>query len=102
MNKYFLILIILATVYYLQYNIIENFTEAEQSVGGVDDANAINTLAQLAKKLIQCKVKNLDYLLKKLEIDTNISDLVVWLNLVWNHLHQLKVKNKVVLNPFMV
>jgi hypothetical protein len=52
MNKYFLILIILVTVYYLQYNTIENFAETEQSVGGVDDANAINTLAQLAKKLM--------------------------------------------------
>jgi len=30
----------------------ESFAEAEQSIGGVDDANAINTLAQLAKQLM--------------------------------------------------
>ena len=30
----------------------ENFTGAEQSIGGVDDANSINTLAQIARKLM--------------------------------------------------
>ena len=30
----------------------ENFAETEQSIGGVDDANAINTLAQIARKLM--------------------------------------------------
>ena len=52
MNKYLLILIILATVYYLQYNIIENFADTEQTIGGIDDQNSINTLAQIAKKLM--------------------------------------------------
>ena len=52
MNKYLIILIILATVYYLQYNAIENFSNSEQSIGGIDDQNSINTLAQLAKKLM--------------------------------------------------
>jgi len=52
MNKYLIILIILATVYYLQYNAIENFSNSEQSIGGIDDQNSINTLAQIAKKLM--------------------------------------------------
>ena len=30
----------------------EKFTGAEQSIGGVDDANSINTLAQIARKLM--------------------------------------------------
>ena len=33
------------------YESLETFSTAEQSIGGIDDANAINTLAQLAKQL---------------------------------------------------
>jgi len=34
------------------YESMETFSNAEQTLGGVDDANAINTLAQLARKLL--------------------------------------------------
>jgi hypothetical protein len=34
------------------YESLETFSTAEQSIGGIDDANAINTLAQLAKQLM--------------------------------------------------
>jgi len=34
------------------YESLETFADAEQSIGGVDDANSINTLAQLARKLM--------------------------------------------------
>ena len=34
------------------YESMETFAGEEQSIGGVDDANSINTLAQLARKLI--------------------------------------------------
>jgi hypothetical protein len=34
------------------YESLETFADAEQSIAGVDDANSINTLAQLARKLM--------------------------------------------------
>ena len=54
MEKYIIILVILATIYYIQtqLNNIEGFADAPQTIGGVDDANAINTLAQIAKNLM--------------------------------------------------
>ena len=45
-------IIIIIKVFILDNNNKETFYNSEQSIGGVDDANAINTLAQLAKKLI--------------------------------------------------
>ena len=50
-------IIFMIIITYLLYNIYcdkikENFSSAEQSIGGVDDTNAINTLAQLAKQLM--------------------------------------------------
>ena len=50
-------LIFMIIVTYLLCNIYsdkikEHFSSAEQSIGGVDDANSINTLAQLAKQLM--------------------------------------------------
>jgi len=50
-------IIFMIIITYLLYNIYcdkikENFAEAEQSIGGVDDTNSINTLAQLARKLL--------------------------------------------------
>ena len=47
-----LLIIILCKLYLLELKDIERFNNAEQSIGGVDDANSINTLAQLARKLI--------------------------------------------------
>jgi hypothetical protein len=44
-------IIIIIKVFMLD-NDKENFSNAEQSIGGVDDTNAINTLAQLARKLM--------------------------------------------------
>ena len=32
------------------YESMETFANADQSIGGIDDANSINTLAQLAKQ----------------------------------------------------
>jgi len=55
MEKYIIILVILAAIYYIQnkLQITEGFEGAPvQSVGGVDDTNAINTLAQIAKNLM--------------------------------------------------
>jgi hypothetical protein len=54
MEKYIIIFIILATIYYIQNKLlIEGFEAAPaQSLGGVDDTNAINTLAQIAKQLM--------------------------------------------------
>lgn len=65
MEKYIVILILAVLVYYIHncwveskiekfFNsnkIREGFGDVAQSVGGVDDQNAINTLAQVAKKL---------------------------------------------------
>ena len=45
-------IIIIIKVFILDNNYKEHFEQAEQSVGGVDDQNAINTLAQLARKLM--------------------------------------------------
>ena len=54
MNKY--LIIIIATILLLSYNYFyvftENFADTEQSFGGVDDNNSINTLAQIARKLL--------------------------------------------------
>jgi len=47
-----LLIIILCKLYLLELKDIERFNNAEQSIGGVDDANSINTLAQLARKLM--------------------------------------------------
>ena len=47
-----LLIIILCKLYLLELKDIERFNNAEQLIGGVDDANSINTLAQLARKLI--------------------------------------------------
>ena len=54
MEKYLIILVILATIYYIQSKLlIEGFEAAPaQSLGGVDDTNAINTLAQISKQLM--------------------------------------------------
>jgi len=54
MEKYIIILVILATIYYIQSKLlIEGFEAAPaQSLGGVDDTNAINTLAQISKQLM--------------------------------------------------
>jgi len=55
MEKYIIIFVILATIYYIQtqLNKTEGFESVPaQSVGGVDDTNAINTLAQIAKNLM--------------------------------------------------
>lgn len=54
MEKYIIILVILATIYYIQNKLlIEGFEAASaQSMGGVDDTNAINTLAQISKQLM--------------------------------------------------
>jgi len=53
MNKYLIIIII---ILFLSYNYFyvstENFADTEQSFGGVDDNNSVNTLAQLARKLM--------------------------------------------------
>ena len=45
-------IIIIIKVFILDNNNKEHFAGEEQSLVGVDDANAINTLAQLARKLI--------------------------------------------------
>ena len=54
MEKYIIILVILTTIYYIQSKLlIEGFEAAPaQSLGGVDDTNAINTLAQISKQLM--------------------------------------------------
>ena len=55
MEKYIIILVILATIYYIQSKLkeTEGFADVPaQSLGGVDDTNAINTLAQIAKNLM--------------------------------------------------
>ena len=54
MEKIIVILIILTAIYYIQTKMqtTEGFEAAGQSIGGVDDANAINTLAQIARKLM--------------------------------------------------
>jgi hypothetical protein len=54
MEKYIIILVILATIYYIQSKLlIEDFADVPaQSLGGVDDTNAINTLAQISKQLM--------------------------------------------------
>ena len=59
MEKYLIIIGILIGLYFiykynesLTENLTENFEAAAQSLGGVDDTNAINTLAQIAKNLM--------------------------------------------------
>jgi hypothetical protein len=55
MEKYLIILVLLASIYYIQNKLkdTEGFADAPaQSLGGVDDTNAINTLAQIAKQLM--------------------------------------------------
>ena len=55
MNKYLIIVIIIIIIFLLYncyFSFSENFADSEQSIGGVDDNNAINTLAQLARKLM--------------------------------------------------
>ena len=55
MEKYIIILVILATIYFIQNNLktTEGFeATATQSVYGVDDLNAINTLAQISRQLM--------------------------------------------------
>ena len=56
MEKYIIILVILATIYYIQncLKTTEGFeTTSEQSTYGVDDLNSINTLAQISKNLMR-------------------------------------------------
>jgi hypothetical protein len=55
MEKYIIIFVILVTIYYIQQKLkeTEGFENVPtQSLGGVDDTNAINTLAQIAKQLM--------------------------------------------------
>jgi len=54
MEKIIIIFLILASIFYIQnkLQITEGFEGAQQSLGGVDDTNAINTLAQIAKNLM--------------------------------------------------
>ena len=55
MEKYIIIFVILATIYYIQskLQLTEGFQSAPaQSLGGIDDTNAINTLAQISKQLM--------------------------------------------------
>jgi len=55
MEKIIIILVILAILYYIniQLKTTEGFADSPiQSLGGVDDANSINTLAQIARKLM--------------------------------------------------
>jgi hypothetical protein len=55
MEKYIIIFVILATIYYIQtkFKETEGFESVPaQSVGGIDDTNAINTLAQISKQLM--------------------------------------------------
>jgi hypothetical protein len=55
MEKYLIIIGILIGLYFIyKYNesLVENFEAPAQSLGGVDDTNAINTLAQIAKNLM--------------------------------------------------
>ena len=55
MEKYIIILVILATIYFIQNNLktTEGFeTTTSQSVFGVDDLNAVNTLAQISRQLM--------------------------------------------------
>ena len=55
MEKYIIILVILATIYYIQnkLQLTEGFEAVPaQTLGGVDDTNAINTLAQISKQLM--------------------------------------------------
>jgi hypothetical protein len=55
MEKYIIILVLLASIYYIQNKLKEpeGFQNVPaQSLGGVDDTNAINTLAQISKQLM--------------------------------------------------
>jgi hypothetical protein len=55
MEKYIIILVLLASIYYIQNKLKESegFQNVPaQSLGGVDDTNAINTLAQISKQLM--------------------------------------------------
>jgi len=55
MEKYIIIFVILATIYYIQTKLkeTEGFADVPaQSLGGVDDTNSINTLAQISKQLM--------------------------------------------------
>ena len=55
MEKYIIILVLLASIYYIQNKLkdTEGFEAVPtQSLGGVDDTNAINTLAQISKQLM--------------------------------------------------
>jgi hypothetical protein len=45
-------IIVIYQFYLLNCTTSESFSNAEQSIGGVDDQNSINTLAQLARKLM--------------------------------------------------
>ena len=60
MEKYLIILVLLASIYYIQNKLkdTEGFADAPtQSLGGVDDSNAINTLAQIARQLMDKGLK---------------------------------------------
>ena len=46
-------IIVIYQFYLLNCTTSESFSNAEQSIGGVDDQNSINTLAQLARKLME-------------------------------------------------
>jgi len=55
MEKYLIILVLLTSIYYIQNKLkdTEGFEAVPaQSLGGVDDTNAINTLAQISKQLM--------------------------------------------------
>jgi len=55
MEKYIIILVILATIYYIQnkLQLTEGFQSTPtQTIGGIDDSNSINTLAQISKQLM--------------------------------------------------
>jgi len=45
-------IVILYKLYLSELRDIERFADGEQDIGGVDDKNSINTLAQLARKLL--------------------------------------------------
>jgi len=60
MEKYLIIIGILLGLYFIyKYNqsITENFEATAQSLGGVDDTNSINTLAQISRKLMDGNLK---------------------------------------------
>ena len=55
MEKYLIILVLLASIYYIQnkLQLTEGFQSTPtQTIGGIDDSNSINTLAQISKQLM--------------------------------------------------